>query len=87
MLRRPNASTSSSLTINSPYECSLCGEQGHGMQRYPTAGTMIKAGTTARSSEGQLIWPNGNPILRNGSENILTAVNRELAFQDKVKIE
>ena len=57
------------------------------MRRYPTAGTMIKASTIARSFEGQLTWPNGDPILRNGSENILAAVTRKLEFQNRVKIE
>ena len=82
-----NAATSTSLTFNGPYECLLCGEQGHGMQRYPTADTMIKTGTTARCSKGQLTWPNGNPIIRSGSENILTAISRELAYQNRVKTE
>jgi hypothetical protein len=72
---------------NGPYECFFCGEKGHGLRRCQQADAMIKAGTIIRNNEGRITWPDGTSILRNGDETILSAINRELAFRNKVKID
>ena len=75
------------MSNNGLFECFFCGEKGHGLRRCPQADIRIITGTIARSQEGRITWPDGNNILRNGAETILTAINRELAFRSRVNAE
>jgi len=86
---RTNASTTSPSqpANNGTFECFFCGEQGHGLRRCAQADVMIKAGTIIRSTDGRITWPDATTILRNGSETILSAINRELAFRSRIKVD
>jgi hypothetical protein len=86
---RANASRTSPSqpSNNGSYECYFCGEKGHSVRHCQQANTMIQAGTIVRTPEGRVTWPDGSNILRSGSETILTGINRELAFRNRVNAE
>ena len=80
----PSTSSSPQSSNNGQIKCYFCGEGGHSLRSCNQANSMIDAGTIMRNDQGRITWPDGTSILRNGSENILTAVNRELAFRARV---
>jgi len=78
----PTITTTAPQAVNSS-TCYFCGKTGHGIRRCQLCEDMISAGTILRNDQGRITWPDGSNIARGFNENILTAVNRELASRTK----
>src|SRR5467141_3148541 len=81
-IRAPAASSQVPQASNGG-TCYFCGQTGHGVRRCSLCENMISAGSIVRNDQGRITWPDGSNIARAFNENILTAVNRELASRTK----
>lgn len=66
-------------TRSSSMTCFCCGKTGHGANNCPEAERLVESGIVKKDDKGYLVWLTGERIRRNPNENILEAINRQLA--------
>jgi len=77
---KPTQTTSAGPgTRASAMTCFVCGQTGHGANNCPEAEKLVESGVVKKDDKGYLVWLTGERIRRNPNENILEAINRQLA--------
>jgi len=77
---KPSQTTSANPgTRASSMTCFVCGQTGHGANNCPEAEKLVASGVIKKDDKGYLVWLTGERIRRNPNENILEAINRQLA--------